>query len=724
MTGLAGAGFPGAWLGELGGALVRVSVEGALWVALALLLVRAVPALPARLRCALWWAVSLKLVAGLVLALAWPAPLELPLLPPAGAGAAAESTTLASVPAPGATPGAMAAESMPATTAGGRTSSPAVGATGGEPRGVAGAAAPVGASPLPANSGAVLSGAVLSGAVLSGAVLTTAAAVAGAVWLLALLALGAAGARRHLHRRRERRDLEPVTDPGTLALLRRLARRFGVDPPPLATSRRVGTPQLVGWLRPRLLLPEALAATGPAARDGGRGRGSDLELALAHELAHLRRRDLAWGVVPWAARLAFFFHPLAPLALREYLLAREAACDAEVLQTLDASPRAYGRLLLTWGVARPGESAVAATLGHPRQLKRRLTMLQTATPKTGRRRLLTRYLPLAAALPILLALLPVRLVAAPDPETAAGTSEPTAATVRTADAPTTPARAATPAVRTTTVVGGGGHSAAGHGTVVAASGSSGSSGSSAMVVADDDSDAGGGSSYAYSWGDGDGDGEPMIYLQGENRSVGISTSSGQWDRVRELQRGDEALLWFVRDGQEYVVRDPALLAEVERAYRPVMELGKKQGALGADQGELGAEQGELGARQGRLGAEQGELAGKQAVLAAELARLAADRAARELDGDGLSDAERQRIKERTREVRAEMDALSRSIGALGDRQRALGVQQGKLGDRQRALGERQRELGERQREASEKARATVDDIIDRALAAGNAEAVD
>ncbi len=612
-----------AWLGDLAGALLRVSMEGALWIVLALLLVRAVPALPARLRCALWWAVSLKLVAGLVLALTWPAPLELAVLPAAESG-----------------PATVAYQAGPAST-GPPATYPAPAA---DPDPLASVRAG-----LPASSGAVEP---------QGPPLFP--AVAGAAWLLGLLALAAAGLRRHLHRRRARRELRPVTDPDILELHRRLAHRFDVDPPPLVTSSRVGTPQLAGWLRPRLLLPAALAGDECAV-----DRGSDLELALAHELAHLQRRDLVWGVVPWAARFAFFFHPLAPLALREYLLAREAACDAAVLETLDASPRAYGRLLLTWGTVRPGESAVATTLGNPRQLKRRLTMLQTATAKAGTRRLLTRYLPLAAALPILLALVPIRLVAAPGPETDAG-SEP-----------------------------------------------------AAPVVAEDGSQAGG--SYAYTWSHDEG--EPMIYLQGENKSVGFSTSSGQWDRVRTLQRGDEALVWFVRDGQEYVIRDPALLAEVKRAYRPVMELGERQGSLGSDQGELGTEQGELGARQGRLGAEQGELAAQQAVLAAELARLAADRAAREFDGDGLSDAERRRIEERTREVRAEMETLREQIDDLGDRQRALGDEQRELGARQRALGERQRELGKQQRQASDAARQAVNDILDRALANGKAEPV-
>ena len=42
------------------------------------------------------------------------------------------------------------------------------------------------------------------------------------------------------------------------------------------------------------------------------------------------------------------------VAVREYLLAREAACDAAVLRAMDAKPQDYGRLLLALGVSPLG----------------------------------------------------------------------------------------------------------------------------------------------------------------------------------------------------------------------------------------------------------------------------------------------------------------------------------------------------------------------------------
>src|ERR1700686_3931702 len=63
--------------------LAQASLMGTLFVLAVWLLCRLAPRLPAGLRCALWWLACLKLLLGL----AWPAPVALPLLPPAAAAA-------------------------------------------------------------------------------------------------------------------------------------------------------------------------------------------------------------------------------------------------------------------------------------------------------------------------------------------------------------------------------------------------------------------------------------------------------------------------------------------------------------------------------------------------------------------------------------------------------------------------------------------------------------
>ena len=138
-------------------------------------------------------------------------------------------------------------------------------------------------------------------------------------------------------------------------------------------------------------------------------------MTLCHELVHVRRHDLALGWVPALAERLFFFHPLARVAAREYLIAREAACDAAVLRALDVAPQEYGRLLLRFGVTRPepGFSATGAS-SSTSSLRRRLDMLHHITlSRTSRR---ATWL---LACIVALALLPFQLVARTPGEPAA-----------------------------------------------------------------------------------------------------------------------------------------------------------------------------------------------------------------------------------------------------------------------------------------------------------------
>lgn len=148
-------------------------------------------------------------------------------------------------------------------------------------------------------------------------------------------------------------------------------------------------------MAPVLLLPEH--------RDLSAG---ELDMALAHELAHLRRGDLWWGCIPALARHLFFFHPLVHMAVREYALAREADCDRAVVRSGHFSRYDYGSLLLRLGTPprADGELAMASSTFHA--LSRRLAMLQK-----------TSFLPRGGALAIVAAVcttgvMPLRLVAA------------------------------------------------------------------------------------------------------------------------------------------------------------------------------------------------------------------------------------------------------------------------------------------------------------------------
>ena len=113
--------------------------------------------------------------------------------------------------------------------------------------------------------------------------------------------------------------------------------------------------------------------------------------------------------MPSLAERLFFFHPLAHLAAREYVVAREAACDAAVLRVLDAEPRDYGRLLVTLGVAPlPGGVSASGAAHSFSSLKRRIGMLDHGSPT-----ITVRLAGWALAAAALVALVPLTLVERP-----------------------------------------------------------------------------------------------------------------------------------------------------------------------------------------------------------------------------------------------------------------------------------------------------------------------
>ena len=762
-----------AWLA----AVVRASLQGGLAVAAVWLLCRLVPRLPPALTAALWWAVCLKLV----VALAWGWPVA-----GAAPGAPVESAAMGTEHGQGMTRGArgtavpQAAAASPAerralgvagevATSSSRSASrgaldaiavdgppdvqrdPVATARAGSwsttstvPREV-GASGPTADLVAPLERLAHHAASTFAGlARLEPAVVAAVPATVRPALLAGwLLGLGIVLALSFDRRRRLRDALaaaEPVADRAPLDLVGRLAARLGVRAPRLLASDFVASPLVSGLWRPRIVVPRRALAGPPA----------ELEMLLLHELVHLRRRDLALGLVPALAGRLLYFHPLAALAVREHLLAREAACDAEVVRRLDAAPRAYGRLLLRWGVVPPTARHAAAVAAHDRNhLKRRLLMLAESAPSRRSRAWLA-----AAAIPAAALLLPVRWVAETEgapPAPPVGEAEaiqvdrtvsvsvdrvvrpPAVAAVRpvvaassvalVAAPATAPAVAATPearavaawAVRAAPEVASFAVAGAPEAPEAHAAGYAVQSGSSTTTVQVGWDDHGGG--YAVLDED------------------GYSTfGGGYWsaDRARELRRSPgEPLFLFRRDGQTWVVRDPELVARALDATRPMRELGERQGLLGGEQGELGGRQGELGGEQGKLGARQGEIGGEMGRLGGRLGALVAEKVRLETERSrpgGTADAA---TLARIAELRREIEGIESQMRALGERMRELGEQQRELGESQRALGESQRELGARQRalgmqqrELAGQAQKQLAALADRALSAGKAERVE
>lgn len=615
--------------------LVWTSIQASVLIAVVLLIVRLLPRLPAALRCSLWWLVSLQLLLGLC----WHAPLALPLLAPV--------TTSANEP------------SIPAALAREPAASIALRAT-----------------PTPSHEPAPHS--VATESPLSWRVLLP------LLWLTAMLAQLPLLARQWRRSRQLLEQAAPLADVPMQILCAQRARALGLRRcPPLYVCADIDSPQVNGLRQPVVLFPAVHAMT-PA----------ESAMAIAHELAHLRRGDLWLGWLPAIASRLFFFHPMVRWAMREYAFEREAACDADVLRQTDTPPHAYAQLLLRLGVSRPIHAGLAGASPTFQNLKRRLTMLQHVDPVSHRH--LRGWL--LVALVAMAGVLPYRVTAANSKQhdaaspvastTAVAPAAPVTAMRSVPPAPPAPAMNTLPAPpppvapppppppptaplppppppppsRT--------HSFSAH-----------------HVSIDTSSDA----AYGFALLDGD--------------SVTVNGSDADVDAVNRLRKGNEPILWFRRGNKSYVVRDSAYLQRAKAIYAPVSELGRQQGELGGEQGRLGGEQGGLGARQGSLGMRQGHLAAEQAKLAGAQAAL---------DMDPHNDRRRA-------EVEAAQTRLQAGENDLARQQDELARQQDALAKQQDALGAKQDALGKRQEQATAEANRQISALIDEALARGVAK---
>lgn len=648
------------------------SLQTVLLVALVYGVCRALPSLSAATRCRLWWLVSLQAVLGLF----WSQPLQLAWLPAPQAVAMSATDVAADMVyplAPEASAQLLAAMPMPAADV------PAV-----------------------------------------------------AWWAVALATLWMSGvllmALRTFGEWRRCRALlaaaYPCEDEALVQALQLASDAHGVRPAPrLWMSTQVDAPQLVGPFRPVLLLPAGDNAL----------QGDALDLALTHELQHLQRRDLQWGLLPALAQHLFFFHPLLRLSVREYAQAREEAVDAAVVGQHGASRQAYGRLLLQLGVAPQPHLGVASAAPDTTSLKRRLLSLQS-------RRSCPRILAMAlTAVVLVVGVAPMRLVAAPVPPAppappAAPKVVPPPPPKAPKAPPAPPSSARVPAVPVSPAP------PAEPADVEALPGPD-DADVAVDVDADVDVDTGMHSEHTTSrttsittYGRldlGKSPPEAFVLVDGDS-----TFANGGMDDVTVARRqlGKGPALWFRKGDKRYVVRDPMMIQSLQRAYSGAADLGRQQSELGRQQSALGRQQGELGRQMGEMGRLQGEEARRMALAAAEAARSAvaahdinreaaaeAAKAARGATNDAAiaREAAREAAAEARRAMQEVDNETARATHTRG--MQRLASQQSELASRQAALGSRQAALGERQARVHEQASRQAQQVIARALASGKAE---
>lgn len=462
------------------------------------------------------------------------------------------------------------------------------------------------------------------------------------LWLVAVLAQCAVAARRW-QRLKGVVDRALSHDDGRVeTLCARRARELGLRRSPrLAVSDEVDSPQVIGLWRPTILLPME-----------DRLSDDELDMALMHELAHVRRGDLVLGWIPAMARTLFFFHPLVHFAVREYALCREAACDALVVARGRQAPKTYGRLLLRLGVAPHPHHALPGASPTFLTLKRRLDMLGNATNAAPR--LVTVSLVVAIAA---VGVMPWRVVAAdsggqrPVAYASALPARPaTPATPATPPVPPTPATPATPATPPALLAP----------AAPAAPPLPPEPPRPAPLDADR--------------------GTHALVFFGEGVSV-INGSSSDVRHAEAQANGSAHYAWFRSGDQAWVLRDPAYVKRITTVLAR-SEQPADMGAMSADK--------------------QMELDRQQAVLNQQMAKLSerqADLAMRESDPGRPRDP----------------GAYAAGHDALSREQAAVAQKMAQIGQLRAAQGKTQAEWGRRQAEAARKATEEVNGILAEAV---------
>ncbi len=440
--------------------------------------------------------------------------------------------------------------------------------------------------------------------------------------------------------------------------------------PAVRLSEEVDTPLVVGFRRPVVLLPAApFAALHPAQQ----------RMALCHELLHLRRTDLWLAHIPALAERLFFFHPLAHLAVREYQLTREAACDAAVIRELDAQPGDYGRLLLALGVSRlPMHLAAAGSASSYSRLKRRITMLRD----TSKNRPGIRAAGWTAILLATLAVTPFTFVA------------------RSQDSERTsqPARSVRPAASTASAV-------------------------AAVPVQAPEAPARAASPSSQRRQERERNLNYVLFL-GDHHTM-MSGSSEDTSRAESFRKGNEQMLWFRQAGREYVVRDPALLHQIQEIFQPLQEIGGDQAKIGSKQAEIGSHQAEIGGKQAEIGQKQAELGARQAQIGSRQAAFAARQAGAEWAGkdEKALEARRQELEKEHRQIELEMQQLDKQMQELNGQMQTFNGPMNDLSKQMNSLSDEMNVLTRKMQEASAKAEAEMSNLLDRAISSGAATEV-
>lgn len=174
------------------------------------------------------------------------------------------------------------------------------------------------------------------------------------------------------------REAKPV-EPGNAiaAQWERHKKKADVKDAVLSVSAKTRGPATLGMSRGVLVVPQGFF-------EGV--EESELDTVMAHECAHIRRRDFAKNVLYSVVALAVAYHPLLWLTFSRLTESREMVCDAiaaEIIAGRERYARSLLRLASLFVESEPARTFHAIGIFDANSLERRVMSLMRGKQKTG-----------------------------------------------------------------------------------------------------------------------------------------------------------------------------------------------------------------------------------------------------------------------------------------------------------------------------------------------------
>lgn len=115
----------------------------------------------------------------------------------------------------------------------------------------------------------------------------------------------------------------------------KLSVKYQINQQILVYEANIDVPFTIGFLSPKIFLPE----------------NSDLDkidFIIAHEMAHIKRKDFLIILIQNFITIAFFFHPVVLIASGLLNYYREIICDDMAMEAINSTPQNYGRKIIDY----------------------------------------------------------------------------------------------------------------------------------------------------------------------------------------------------------------------------------------------------------------------------------------------------------------------------------------------------------------------------------------